>query len=714
MPSFRRRLAFTAALALSLGSTPLWGDIDISPGFTVSASDTIITDTGTTTIQGTLNIARETNPAPGWKANKVISDGTDPSYQGLVNVTVSGPSLTGILATTDGFEAKGGAVTAKVEGGGSIGIRITAGGFTATADAAITVNAENGGYGVYVADGGFTATGSSVTAKVEGDDSIGIRITAGGFTATADAAITASAGSGGFGLDVEADGFTAASSSVTASAEGDGVGIRVQQGGFMTTDSRVTAVAEGGGYGISVVDGGFTATGSNLNLASAGDGLAIWLDSDPAVFRAEAGSIVTLGTVGRHGAISSPTIDAGGAELRLLAAGTQDTLARVYTVAGEVSTVLSHFSPADSPAFSYRLQLTDEGLYQVTVIRRAFASEADPGLIELENFLLGQAGQTIWPDEDPNSLWALAQKMHEANHDPAVGDWRYAQRKLTRQSSPQATGQALPQMTEAGRLAAKLFNRKLALTREAGGLQPAYGGGSGAASLWLSPFYLHTKREAPSAEFNEVKSDWWGASLGAALSPNDRFTWGLGFHLLKGDFEGGSDYEADSEAWGLDFGLAARLGRVGGNFRPTLSAVFSHTSHNLDQTRRVRGGSHHSSPDVKVTGLALALSQDFYLNQNESLSLSPRLGLDWFHTSLGDYRESGPAGWALEVDGSSINSVRSELGTALNWRPTESLELELRAAWLHEFGDRQQPLSSRLRALPAVELAVPQSQSGRD
>ena len=142
-----------------------------------------------------------------------------------------------------------------------------------------------------------------------------------------------------------------------------------------------------------------------------------------------------------------------------------------------------------------------------------------------------------------------------------------------------------------------------------------------------------------------MDGDWWGFSLGAAYAPQDFLNFGLGFHFLKGDVDAGRAYDADSTAWRFDLGLAANLGS--GRYRPLLTGTVSHTVHDYDQTRRADGYIYKSSPDIQVTTVALG------------------------------------------------------------WKPAEPLELELRAAWLHDFGDRSLALTSVARDLTGLNVSPP-------
>lgn len=193
-----------------------------------------------------------------------------------------------------------------------------------------------------------------------------------------------------------------------------------------------------------------------------------------------------------------------------------------------------------------------------------------------------------------------------------------------------------------------------------------------------------------------MEADWYGAAFGVSYSPTDRFTWGLGPHFLHGDLDGGSDYDADSQAWGVDAGLAARP--QWGAFKPLLTAAFSATFHDLDQSRRDSvGGRYRSDPEANVYTLLGAASHEFFPTGGDSLILRPKLGLNWTRATFDGYEESTRRGLRpLSVSGGNYTSLQSDLGAALVFQPMETLNLEVRAAWLHEWRDRSPVLNSAI------------------
>jgi Uncharacterized protein with a C-terminal OMP (outer membrane protein) domain len=304
--------------------------------------------------------------------------------------------------------------------------------------------------------------------------------------------------------------------------------------------------------------------------------------------------------------------------------------------------------------------------------------------------------------------------MWDIDHSPTLGELRGKAVRAARLESPQASGQALVLTAETNRQLSHAFTRELTSFWRSPALQPAYGdGGRGTTSLWANPLYFHSQQKASDSALSTVDSDWYGGSFGVSHALTDRFTWGLGLHLLHGSFDGGHGYDADSDAWGFDAGFAARP--QWGSFKPLFTAAFSGTFHDLDQSRRgLDNARYHSSPDIDIFTLSLAASHDFALTGDESLVLRPRLGLDWTRTSLGQYHESTRDGLRpLSVDGENYNSMRSDLGAALLWSPAETVDLEFRAGWLHEWQDRS-PLLTATPQGASWSLATPRADSSRE
>lgn len=264
---------------------------------------------------------------------------------------------------------------------------------------------------------------------------------------------------------------------------------------------------------------------------------------------------------------------------------------------------------------------------------------------------------------------------------------------------------------DASRRTISVFYRELG-ERLLEGTAPSAGSGDSSTSVWLNPFYLNANQGSSKRNLSSVDGGWGGFNLGAAYSPDENLNFGLGMHFLKGELDSGREYEADSTAWGLDLGFAANLGS--GYYRPLLTGVVSHTRHDFNQTRRIDGYAYKSSPDITVTTATLGLSQDFYPTEAKTFIIRPKIIFDWARTDMDNYTERGSGPGALNVDAKQYDSYRSELGSALAWKAAEPVELELRASWLHEFGDSSPILTSTSRDVSGLRLNTPRSDNKRD
>ncbi len=495
---------------------------------------------------------------------------------------------------------------------------------------------------------------------------------------------------------------------------GDGAGLYVRDG-FINSG---TATATGTGYGIKLERGDFVNSG-RLTLASNG-GQALYFDQTPNAyqFMAQSGSSLILAGPGPAMAFSSDFIGTlsieSNASLTLLSAN-EVAAADTFVVAQNVgSTGSNAFVLPNSAVFGYAQRWAQRGStgdFVVDVTRRAWASDLPGGqggrfVESLEKYFL--ANGAVEALDTP--AWGWLELLHDLNSGSTAGEVKRRGQTAARLNTAQATGQSLYLVQDADRRITGLFYDELSDRFRAAA--PSAGGGGTATSLGLRPLYLPATEGAGDGSRSGEGGGGWGLSLTAAHSPQENLNFGLGFHFLKGDFDGGREYQADSTAWGLNLGLAAGLGQ--GRSRPLLTAVVSHTRHDFDQTRRQGGFSYRSSPDIEVTAATLGLARDFYLTEEESFILRPQIGLDWTRTSLGRYEEHSSGPRALSVDSEDFDSLRGELGTALVWKPAEPVELELRAAWLHEFGDRSPLLTSAVRDVPGLSLYTPRADNSRD
>ena len=85
--------------------------------------------------------------------------------------------------------------------------------------------------------------------------------------------------------------------------------------------------------------------------------------------------------------------------------------------------------------------------------------------------------------------------------------------------------------------------------------------------------------------------------------------------------------------------------------------------------------------------------------------IQPVASFDWTHLDQEDFDETGAMSLNLSVKSETIDSIRSGAGLRafLRYPIGDETEMvpELRARWLHEFGDRDRLLRGRLSGAPA-------------
>ena len=401
-----------------------------------------------------------------------------------------------------------------------------------------------------------------------------------------------------------------------------------------------------------------------------------------------------------------------------------------------------NFATANNGVYSYQHTVTpgtgaNDGAYSLTVTRLADASAVTGGaagsfLSGLERYFrgLGAAydpanGINLLTDGSAPWLYTLA----DLENLPTRAGVQAAGRNFFRQVSPQATTQSLQALSRGQQVVTRQFKEGLlgsfAGSPLDGGLYPEYppaagDGQGGRFTLWGAPFY-HTGSQDGDSLYTDLDQDFTGFNLGATWwgGQND---WGeaavsASFNYLNSDFDGQDGYSAEADGYGFSLGLAAKFNGAG-QWNPRAALYGGWMTHDLDQRRRVGGmpfgnGTYRSNTDADVRNLGLSLDNDFYFNP--CTILRPRLAFDYASTSLNGYTERGPAdGFAQKVKADDFDSFRSDLGASLIWRASQSIAMEGRADWYHEFGDTEASLVSRTVAVPDLIFVTDGLDPGRD
>ncbi|MGH0031471.1 MAG: autotransporter outer membrane beta-barrel domain-containing protein [Myxococcota bacterium] len=90
--------------------------------------------------------------------------------------------------------------------------------------------------------------------------------------------------------------------------------------------------------------------------------------------------------------------------------------------------------------------------------------------------------------------------------------------------------------------------------------------------------------------------------------------------------------------------------------------------------------------------------------ETESFGIEPQVGLEWNHLSRESFTESGAGGLGLRVDSEDLDSTLLQLGGRIHGLfgvdEDSVLAPEIRAYWLHEFGDDERRVDAHLDGAP--------------
>ncbi|MFC4352308.1 autotransporter outer membrane beta-barrel domain-containing protein, partial [Fodinicurvata halophila] len=162
------------------------------------------------------------------------------------------------------------------------------------------------------------------------------------------------------------------------------------------------------------------------------------------------------------------------------------------------------------------------------------------------------------------------------------------------------------------------------------------------------------------------------APLGDGLGDGLMVGGALGFE--RGQLESGELASSDFDAYSAGLYARQRIGAL------RLSGSGTFTQMSLDSQRQVTGfGTQEANYDAQVFALDAEAAYDIPLD--ETMTVSPLVGLRYSHTHRESYEEDGTAG--LNVASTSETSVRSRLGAELAMELDPAV-LSVRAAWSRE------------------------------
>jgi outer membrane autotransporter protein len=167
------------------------------------------------------------------------------------------------------------------------------------------------------------------------------------------------------------------------------------------------------------------------------------------------------------------------------------------------------------------------------------------------------------------------------------------------------------------------------------------------------------------------------------------FLAGTAFNYVHrdGDFDGGGDFNTDSFG-GLIFGSVMPIPAM------FLDIALGYTRHDYDLKRSVEyvtlggtsfGGNAKSDSDGDEFIIRAVAGYDYTIR---NITVGPRVGLNYTHLSIDDYKESNAGGIGLEYDDQTVKSLQTTVGLqgsmAINtsygvWVPQAT------ADYVHEF-----------------------------
>ena len=154
-----------------------------------------------------------------------------------------------------------------------------------------------------------------------------------------------------------------------------------------------------------------------------------------------------------------------------------------------------------------------------------------------------------------------------------------------------------------------------------------------------------------------------GTTAGADFRFNDMFLAGAAFNYVNrdGDFDGGGDFNTNSFG-GLIYGSVMPIPAM------FLDVTLGYTRHDYDLKRPVEyvtlggtpfGGNANSDSDGDEFIISAVTGYDHIIG---NITVGPRVGLNYTHLSIDDYKESDAGGIGLEYDDQTVKSLTDYCG----------------------------------------------------
>ena len=210
----------------------------------------------------------------------------------------------------------------------------------------------------------------------------------------------------------------------------------------------------------------------------------------------------------------------------------------------------------------------------------------------------------------------------------------------------------------------------------------------------------------------------WGVSAGVDTRIAERWIAGLagGYAHSTLDFDGlPGQQEADTAQGAAYAGYVSPLFEAGAAFRLAWNGM--HGERNIAFPPP---STFARSADSDFDGIDLGGHVEGALNLTEvsGISLQPVAALTYTHLQQDSFQETGAGSLSIGADEQEIDSIVSGVGMRAygRFQLDEDLWLrpELRARWLHEFGDTERKLEARIGGVPGATYAVRGAELSRD
>jgi outer membrane autotransporter protein/CSLREA domain-containing protein len=320
--------------------------------------------------------------------------------------------------------------------------------------------------------------------------------------------------------------------------------------------------------------------------------------------------------------------------------------------------------------------------------------------------------------EFPTARLAVGERFHDAVQDRirAVA-WRESEPLFAERGGRPAarTGAALPAVGLGGGGAIELASMQVA--RQAGSLSfdpPEHETGFGG---WLDGYGLFGDITGGSGT-DDLRTTIWGTSLGADLRLAEQWVVGAAGGYAHSEL----DFDSLDGSPTIDTAQAAAY-TGWADARVQAGAAFRFAWNHMDSTRGIAFAPPSTlarNADADFDGIDLGARVEAALSLFElgRFDVQPLASFTYTHLEQDAFDESGADSLDLSVDEQTLDSAVSGLGARVHGRIDlgEGLWLrpELRARWLHEFGDRERTLDARIGGVPGATFSVRGAELPRD